>query len=56
MTDTSPNTQVKRHLKTRHLSMIAIGGCIGTGLFMAAAPPSTARAPAARSSPMPPSA
>ena len=35
MTDTSPNTQVKRHLKTRHLSMIAIGGCIGTGLFMA---------------------
>ena len=35
MIDTSPNTQVKRHLKTRHLSMIAIGGCIGTGLFMA---------------------
>ena len=35
MTTSSPNTQVKRHLKTRHLSMIAIGGCIGTGLFMA---------------------
>lgn len=32
---TQHNTQVKRHLKTRHLSMIAIGGCIGTGLFMA---------------------
>ena len=35
MTTPSPSTQVKRHLKTRHLSMIAIGGCIGTGLFMA---------------------
>lgn len=29
------HTAVKRHLQTRHLSMIAIGGCIGTGLFMA---------------------
>ena len=27
--------QVQRRLKLRHLSMIAIGGCIGTGLFMA---------------------
>lgn len=35
MSDTQHNTQVKRRLKTRHLSMIAIGGCIGTGLFMA---------------------
>ncbi|MCO6516259.1 MAG: amino acid permease, partial [Snodgrassella sp.] len=36
MTDTnSSSNQVKRHLKTRHLSMIAIGGSIGTGLFMA---------------------
>lgn len=28
------NTQVKRGLKTRHVSMIAIGGTIGTGLFI----------------------
>ncbi|WP_125573714.1 amino acid permease [Levilactobacillus huananensis] len=26
---------VKRGLKTRHVSMIALGGCIGTGLFVA---------------------
>lgn len=26
--------QVQRKLKQRHISMIAIGGCIGTGLFM----------------------
>ena len=25
---------VQRGLKDRHISMIAIGGCIGTGLFM----------------------
>ena len=28
-------TEVKRGLKTRHISMIALGGCIGTGLFVA---------------------
>ena len=27
--------EMKRGLKTRHISMIAIGGSIGTGLFMA---------------------
>jgi len=29
------NNGVKRELKTRHLSMIALGGSIGTGLFVA---------------------
>ncbi|MCF6514751.1 amino acid permease [Lactobacillus sp. S2-2] len=27
-------TEVKRELKSRHISMIALGGCIGTGLFV----------------------
>lgn len=27
-------TNVRRHLKSRHITMIAIGGCIGSGLFM----------------------
>ncbi|MGR3741251.1 amino acid permease [Companilactobacillus sp. DQM5] len=31
----SKNTKVNRSLKTRHLSMIALGGSIGTGLFVA---------------------
>ena len=29
------NGQMKRNLKTRHVSMIALGGSIGTGLFVA---------------------
>ena len=28
-------SQVKRALKTRHISMISLGGSIGTGLFVA---------------------
>lgn len=35
MTPTTPPTELRRELKTRHLSMIAIGGSIGTGLFVA---------------------
>ncbi|GAY73291.1 amino acid permease [Lentilactobacillus kosonis] len=34
MSDNS-NDQVQRGLKSRHVSMIALGGCIGTGLFVA---------------------
>lgn len=33
--ENSQHNQVKRSLKTRHLSMIALGGSIGTGLFVA---------------------
>lgn len=35
MSDHNQESTIKRGLKARHLSMIAIGGCIGTGLFMA---------------------
>lgn len=34
-TQQTQHTEVKRSLKTRHLSMIALGGSIGTGLFVA---------------------
>ncbi|GEO67715.1 amino acid permease [Levilactobacillus spicheri] len=34
-TSKAANDTVKRGLKTRHVSMIALGGCIGTGLFVA---------------------
>jgi lysine-specific permease len=33
--DLAPGTEVKRSLKKRHLAMIAIGGGVGTGLFLA---------------------
>jgi len=34
-TSKASDDNVKRGLKTRHVSMIALGGCIGTGLFVA---------------------
>ena len=33
--EATPSTQVKRGLKHRHLTLIALGGTIGTGLFVA---------------------
>lgn len=33
--ENNDHSEVKRSLKTRHLSMIALGGSIGTGLFVA---------------------
>ncbi len=35
MADVNERQKLKRGLKTRHLSMIAIGGSIGTGVFLA---------------------
>ncbi|WP_125752851.1 amino acid permease [Lacticaseibacillus baoqingensis] len=35
LADKTQQNQVSRELKTRHLSMIALGGSIGTGLFVA---------------------
>ncbi|MGL4760345.1 MAG: amino acid permease [Sarcina sp.] len=35
MENEEPNRELKRTLKTRHLTMIAMGGAIGTGIFLA---------------------
>ena len=34
MSQEKTTNNIQRKLKDRHISMIAIGGCIGTGLFM----------------------
>ena len=33
--DVAPDGSLRRTLKSRHLTMIAMGGAIGTGLFVA---------------------
>jgi len=35
VTEAAPKQELKRSLKVRHMTMIAIGGAIGTGLFLA---------------------
>ena len=30
----SPDTQLERNMESRHLTMISLGGVIGTGLFL----------------------
>ena len=44
------DTQLKRGLASRHMQMIAIGGAIGTGLFLASGATVANAARAARSS------
>ena len=44
------DTQLKRGLASRHMQMIAIGGAIGTGLFLASGATVANAAQAARSS------
>lgn len=46
--DTKNEGQIKRSLQTRHLSMIALGGSIGTGLFIASGSAITTAGPGGR--------
>ena len=49
-TKTTEAPTLRRELKARHLTMIAIGGSIGTGLFVASGATISAAGPAARCS------
>lgn len=49
---TTQQPGLRRELKARHLTMIAIGGSIGTGLFVASGATISQADPAARCSPM----
>lgn len=55
MTDlnASQGQQLRRVLKPRHLNMIAIGGSIGTGLFVASGATVATAGPAVRCFPTP---
>ncbi len=51
-TKTTQAPALRRELKARHLTMIAIGGSIGTGLLSHQAQPFPQQAPAGRYSPI----
>ena len=56
MEETQQQQKLRRSLKARHMNMIAIGGAIGTGLFVAGGETVSTAGPVGHSSPMPSSA
>ena len=53
MEETQQQQGLRRSLKARHMNMIAIGGAIGTGLFVAGGETVSSAGPGGASSPMP---
>jgi amino acid permease len=53
MSETHAPQNLQRKLGARHLNMIAIGGSIGTGLFLASGSTIANAGPVVRYSPMP---
>ena len=53
MSETQNSVQLQRKLGARHLNMIAIGGSIGTGLFLASGATIASAGPVVHFSPMP---
>lgn len=53
MEETQQQQGLRRSLKARHMNMIAIGGAIGTGLFVAGGETVSSAGRAVPSSPMP---